>query len=237
MTNRQSNIIFYTVISFVVTAIIVQVTNPEIFADLGKTQEELLLKEAVEKGDHNQALTSYKLLVDERISNGKEINAETAIMYEDMAKLHSSLGNTTEEKNYYLKSLGVKEKLVKNDVFSFANTYYQLGFLAEEQQQYDQALMYFEKALSTRLGDKTEAEHENDGFSTKMHKSRISYIRLNNEGTIATFRKLAEMHVIKNQHAIAKSYYERALTASELTFGESDNRTLEVLDLVNRLEI
>ena len=237
MTNHQSNIIFYTVISFIVTAIIIHVTNPEFFGDLGKNKEELLLKEAVKKGDHNEALYYYQLLVDERISNGNDINAETAVLYEDMAKLHSSLGNTAEEQNHYLESLNVKEKLAKNDVFAFANTYYQLGVLAEKQQQYDQALRYFEKALSKRLGDTTEAEEADDGFTTSMHKSRLKYIRSNNEGTIATFKKLAAMHIIKNEYAIAKAYYERALTASRLTFGENDIRTLEIMDLVKKLEL
>ena len=92
MTNRQSNIIFYTVISLILTAIVIHVSNPEYFGDLSKSKEELQLKEAVKKGDHKEALHYYQVLLDERITNGKEINAETAVMYEDMAKLHSSLG-------------------------------------------------------------------------------------------------------------------------------------------------
>ena len=67
-----------------------------------------------------------------------------------------------------------------------------------------------------------------------MHKSRLNHLRLNNEGTIATLKKLAAMHIIKNENAIAKAYYEKALAASKVTFGENDNRTLEIVDLVNQ---
>ncbi|OED37535.1 hypothetical protein AB833_23135 [Chromatiales bacterium (ex Bugula neritina AB1)] len=237
MTNHQSNIIFYTVISLIVTAIIIHVTNPDFFGDIGKSRDELLLKEAVAEGNHNKALKYYQKLIDARKNNGNEITAETAAMYEDMAQLHSAIGNTTEKRNHYLYSLKIKEQLPKNDVFAFANTYYQLGVMAEEQQQYDQALRYFEQALSWRIGDTTEAEEQDDGFTTSMHKSRLKHMRLNNEGTIATFKKLAAMHIIKNENAIAKSYYERALAASKTTFGEDDNKTLEIVNLLNQLEL
>ena len=235
MTNHQSNIIFYTAISVIITALVIQVVDPDFYENVGKNKEQLLLKDAVKNGDHNQALISYQKLVDESIGNGKEINAETAGMYEEIAKLHSLLGNATEEKSHYLKSLHVREQLPKNDVLAFANTYYQLGVLAEDQQQYNQALAYFEKALSKRLGDTTETEEEDDGFTNKMHKSRLNSLRLNNEGTIATLKKLAAMHIIKKEYAIAKTYYEKALTASKLVFGEDDSKTLEILDLVNQV--
>ena len=234
MTPRQSNIIFYTVISFIVTAVAIQVVSPDFYANLGKNKEELLLKEALNKGDHNQALKSYQILVEERINDGNELSAETAEMIENMAKLYSSLGNKAEEKNHYLKSLHIKEQLDKNDMYAFANTYYQLGVLAEEEQQYDQALAHYENALLTRLGDPTETIDEDDGFTNSMHKSRLQHIRLNNERTIETFKKLAAMHITRNEYAIARTYYERALSASKLAFGEEDNKTLEIVDLMNQ---
>ncbi len=235
MTPRQSNIIFYTCISFIVTAIIIDETNPDFFGDIAKSKEELLLKEAVNKGNHNQALTSYQLLIEERISDGNEIDTETAIMYEDMAKSYALLGNKVEAKNHYLKSLNIKKQLVKNNLFAFSNTYYQLGVLAEEEQQTNLALMYFKKALFEILGDTTETEEEGGGYTSTMLKSQIKHERLNNEGTIAIFKKLAAMHIIKKEYAIAKTYYEKALTASKLVFGEDDNKTLEIMGLMNQL--
>ena len=235
MTPRQSNIIFYTFISFVVTAIIIDTTNPDFFGDFAKSKEELLLKEAVNKGDHNQALTSYQLLVEERISDGDEIDTETAIMYEDMAKSYALLGNKVEAKNHYLKSLNIKKQLVENDLFAFSNTYYQLGVLAEEEQQIDQALVYFEQALFEMIGDTTETKEEGGGYTSTLLKSQIKYARLNNVVTIAIFKKLAAMHIIKKEYAIAKTYYEKALTASKLAFGEDDNKTLEIMGLMNQL--
>jgi len=235
MTPRQSNIIFYTIISFVVIAIIIDKTNPDFFGDFAKSEEELLLKEAVTKGNHNQALRSYQLLIEERISDGNEIHIETAQMYEDMAKSYALLGNKVEAKNHYLKSLNIKKQLAKNNLFAFSNTYYQLGLLAEEEQQTDQALMYFEKALFEILGDTTETEEEGGGYTSTMLKSQFKHKRLNNETTIAMFKKLAAMHIIKKEYAIAKTYYEKALTASKLVFGEDDSKTLEILDLVNQV--
>lgn len=235
MTPRQSNIIFYTFLSFVATAIIIDKTSPGFFGDFAKSKEELLLKEALNKGNHNQALTSYQLLIEERISDGNEIDTETAIMYEDMAKSYALLGNKVEAKNHYLKSLNIKKQLVKNNLFAFSNTYYQLGVLAEEEQQTDQAIMYFEKALFEMLGDTTETEEEGGGYTSTMLKSQIKHQRLNNEGTIAIFKKLAAMHIIKKEYAIAKTYYEKALTASKLVYGEDDNKTLEIMGLMKQL--
>ena len=68
-----------------------------------------------------------------------------------------------------------------------------------------------------------------------MLKSQIKHERLNNEGSIATLKKLAAMHIIKKEQAIAKTYYEKALTASKLVFGEDDNKTLEIMGLMNQL--
>ncbi len=237
MTPRQSNIIFYTFLSFVATAIIVDKAAPDFFGDIAKSREELLLKEALNKGNHNQALTSYQLLIEERISDGNEIDTETAVMYEDMAKSYVLLGNKGEAKNHYLKSLNIKKRLVKNNLYAFSNTYYQLGVLAEEEQQTDQALMYFEKALFEMLGDttETETEEETGGYTSTMLKAQNKHRRLNNERTITIFKKLAAMHIIKKEYAIAKTYYEKALTASKLTFGEDDNKTLEIMGLMNQL--
>jgi len=95
--------------------------------------------------------------------------------------------------------------------------------------------MYFEKALFEILGDTTETEEETGGYMSTMLKSQIKHGRLNHESTIAIFKKLAAMHVIKKEYAIAKTYYEKALTASKLTFGEDDNKTLEIMGLMNQL--
>jgi len=235
MSPRQSNIIFYTFLSFIATAIIIDKAAPDFFGDIAKSREELLLKEALNKGNHNQALTYYQFLVEKRISDGDEIDTETAIMYEDMAKSYALLGNKGEAKNHYLKSLNIKKQLVKNNLYAFSNTYYQLGVLAEEEQQTDQALMYFEKALFEILGDTTETEEESGGYMSTMLKSQIKHAKLNNERTIAIFKKLAAMHIIKKEYAIAKNYYEKALTASKLVFGEDDNKTLEIMGLMNQL--
>lgn len=237
MTNRQSNIIFYTIISIIIYALIINYSNPEFFENFSKSREELSIKEAMNKGEHNKALAIYQQLVEEKISDDNENSVETATMYEDMANLYFLLGNKVEEKNYYLKSLNIKEQLNKIDMFGFANTYDKLGSLAQEEKQYDQAQMYYEKSLLQRLGNTKKGKEKDEGMITGMHQSRLDYIRLNNEETIATFKKLGAIHNIKKEYAIAKKYYEKALTASKLTYGEDDIKTLEIMNLMNRLAL
>ncbi len=235
MTNRQSNIIFYSVISLIIYALIINHFYPEYFENFTKSKAELSIKVAMDDGEHGKALAIYQQLLEKKIEQGNESSLETAAMYEEMANLYSLLGNKSDEKNYYVMSLNIKEKLKKVDRYSFANTYEKLGEIAEENREYDQAQLYYEKSLSHRLGD-TEKD-EDEGMITGMHQSRLNYIRLNNEATITTFKKLAKIHNIKKEYAIAKNYYEKALTASKLTFGEDDAKTLEIMHLVNSIRL
>ncbi|MEH6455731.1 MAG: tetratricopeptide repeat protein [Cocleimonas sp.] len=237
MTNRQSNIIFYSVISLIVYALIIHFAYPEYFEDFSKSKEELSIKKAMNNGEHKKALTLYQEVINERMSDDNANNSETAVMYEDMAKLYFLLGNKAEEKNHYLKSLTVKEQLKKNDLFGFANTYEKLGSLAEEDKQYDQAQMYYEKSILQRLGNIDTDKKEDKGMISGMHQARLDYIRLNNEATIATFKKLGAIHNLKKEFSIAKKYYEQALTASKLTFGEEDVKTMEIMHLMKRLAL
>lgn len=234
MTNRQSNIIFYSVISIVIYVIIINNFYPEFFENFSKSKEELSIQEAMTKGEHDKALSIYQQLAEERVSDSSEDSAETATMYEDMANLHSLLGNKAEEKIHYLKSLNVRKQLKKNSIYSFANTYSKLGSLAEEEKQYDQAQLYYEKSLAKMLGN-TKEEDQDEGMFMGMQNAQERYARLNNEWTIAAFKKLGAIHYIKKEYAIAKKYYERALTASKLTFGEDDVKTLEIKGLMTRL--
>jgi hypothetical protein len=237
MTNRQSNIIFYSVISIIIYALVLNFSNPEFFENFSKSKEELSIKEAVNSGEHNKALVIYQQLVEERINDDNEINVETAAMYEDMANLYSLLGNKAEEKNYYLKSLKIKEQLKKNDMFGFAKTYFKLGLITEEEGQYDSAQIYYEKSLSKRLGDPEQVKEQDTGMITGMHQTRLNYIRLNNEATITTLKKLGAIHNIKKEYTIAKKYYDKALTASKITFGEDAAETLDLMDLIKRLAL
>lgn len=238
MTNRQSNIIFYSVISLIVYALIINYAYPEFFENFSKSKEELSIKEAMENGEHKKALGIYQQLVEEQISDGNENTAETADMYESMADLSYKVGNSSEEKNLYLKSLDIKKKLKKNDMYGFAKTYFKLGLITEEEKQYDQAQKYFEESLSIRLGSTgNEKDQEETGMIKGMHDSRLSYIRLNNEETINTLKKLGAIHKIKKEYAEAKQYYEKALAASEITYGEDAIETTEIKDLLSRVEL
>lgn len=232
MTNRQSNIIFYGVISIIIYGLVVNHFYPDYFDNFTRSKEELAIKQAMTNGEHKKALSIHQQLVAESIGDGSESNIETAKTYEKMANLYFLLGNKTEEKNHYLKSLNVKKQLTKINTFSFANTYVKLGSIAEEEGQFDKAQEYYEESLLKRLGNTKEEDDE--GMFEGMQNAQQRHLRLNNEETIDTFKKLAVLHNNKNEHAAARKYYERAFAASKLTHGEDDVKTLEIMDLMKR---
>lgn len=232
MTNRQSNIIFYSIISLIISALVTHYIYPDFFDDLTKSKNELSVKEALNKGEHSQALFLYQELIEEKIKNNDEKSPEAAEIYEGMATSHSKLGNRSQEKKYYLKSVNIKEQLKEIDTFGLTILYDKLGAIAEDDKKYDEAQMYYEKSLSKKLGNDTDENDE--GLFVGMQHSRTQYLRLNNEETIRSFIKLAEIHTIKREYPIAKKYYEQALAASKLTFGEDDDKTLEIM---NRLAL
>ena len=230
MTNRQSNIIFYGVIALVIYGLGVNHFYPEFFENLSKSKEELSIQKAVTKGEHAKALPIYQQLVDKRISENNESTIETADLYESMASSYAQLDNRAEEKAYYLKSLNIKSNLKQVNPYSVANTYFKLGENAEQSKQYDQALSYHEQSLAKRLGDTSKAD--DNGVFEGMQNTQLQYKRLNNPDTIASFKKLGELHAMKQEYTIAKGYYEKALASSKETFGEDDPRTLEVIELL-----
>lgn len=235
MTNRQSNIIFYSVISLIVFALVIHSINPEFFDNLTKSKTELSLKEALSNEEHNQALTLYQKILEEKIIHNNEKSPEAAEIYEGMAASHSKLGNRSQEKEYYLKSVKIKEQLKEIDTIGIIILYDKLGAIAEDDKKYDDAQMYYEKSLSKKLGNNTDEKDE--GLFVGMQHSRTQYLRLNNEETIRSFLKLAAIHTIKGEYPIAKKYYEQALAASKLTFGEDDDKTLEITNSMNRLAL
>ncbi len=235
MSNRQSNIIFYSIIFLIISIALINNYQPSFFDNFTKSKEEFLIKEAMSNREYDKALASYQDLLAQNISQDNQITADTAAIYEEMAKLYFLLDQRVEEKNYYLKSLAIKQQLKKVDIYSFAKTYYKLATLAEEQQQYQQAQSYYEKSLWQRIGNLKEANIADDGLFVGMQQSRIKYLRLNHPETIATYRKLAAIHQLKQENSIAKEYYQEALTASKLTFGEDDPKTIELVVLIKQL--
>ncbi|PWQ95948.1 tetratricopeptide repeat protein [Leucothrix arctica] len=234
MTNRQSNIIFYGVIALVIYGLGVNHFYPEFFENLSKSKEEISIQEAVAQGEHTKALPIYQQLVDKRISDNDENTIETADLYEGMAGSYAQLDNKVEEKAHYLKSLNIKLQLKKVNSYSVASTYFKLGVNAEDDKQFDQAQSYLEQSLAKRLGD-TVAISEDEGVFEGYQNTQLRYKRLNNPDTIATFIKLGALHEMKQEYPVTKDYYERALAASKLTFGEDNEKTLEIMELLKQL--
>lgn len=235
MTNRQSNFIFYSIIFLILSALLIKFFLPNSFDGFTKSNEELVIKEAMANSEYPIALASYKSLVGKHISAGNELTPETAAMYEEMANLYALLGNKTLEKDHYLKSLAVKAQLKKVDLYSFAHTYFQLGSIAQAEKKYDQAISYFEKSLSTRLGNVEAPIEEDESMFIGMQKTRIKYLKLNHIDTIATYKKLGAVHNMKKDYAVAKSYYQKALAASLKTFGEDNEKTTKIKLLIKGL--
>ena len=234
MTNRQSNIIFYSVISIIVYVIILNNFYPEFFENFSKSKAELSIEEAVTNGEHDKALRLYQDLAEEKISGGEEGSPETADIYEAMADLHRLMGNNVEEKNYYLKALDIRKQSKTKKISSIITTYNKLGSIAQAEGQYDQAQLYYEQSLAKMLGNTQEKKEGDEGVFEGMQSAQERYKRLNNEWTVAAFKKLGEIHLIKKEYAIAKKYFEKALTASKLTFGEDDVKTLEIIGIMEQ---
>ena len=233
MTTRQSNIIFYGVIAMVIYGLIVNHFYPEFFENLTKSDQEISVKEAVAEGRHQDALVIYKQLAEKKVSDGDEVTIETADMYDAMAKSFHQVGNLAEEKNYYLKSLTIKKQIKNINLYSLADTYFELGTIAEQGKQYDEAISYYEQALSTRLG-KTQTGGD-EGIFEGLQNAQQRYKRLNNEGTITMLKRLASVHTVLKEYDTAKQYLEKALAASNLTFGEDDTKTIEIRDLLRSI--
>ena len=69
MTNRQSNIIFYSVISIIIYALIINFAYPEFFENFSKSKDELAIQEAMDNGEHKNALLIYQKITEEKINN------------------------------------------------------------------------------------------------------------------------------------------------------------------------
>ncbi|RVU86101.1 tetratricopeptide repeat protein [Leucothrix sargassi] len=235
MTPRQSNMVFYSVIALIICGLAVNALYPDFFEDLSKSKEELAIKEAVSQGEHAKALPIYQQLIDKKISNNNVNTVETAELYESMASSYAQLGNKVEAKNNYLAALDIKLKIEKVNPYSVASTYFTLGEIAEDEKQYDQAQSYYESALAKQLGDTKRKDKE--GVFEGLQNAQIEYKRLNNPYTIASLKKLGALHAMKQESAMAKDYYERALAASKTTFGDDDAKTLEVIKLIKQLKL
>jgi len=226
MTNRQSNIIFYAILSLILSALIINALNPELIQQVTDSDEELAINDAIKAGDHQRALANYQTLI-KKTQQHNNNSIELAKLYDSAALIsQQQLKDFTLANDYYLQSLAIKQNLPKVDIYSLANTYFQLGVLAQNQQQLEQAQEYYEKALTTRLGTIIDLKDEELGMFDGMQQSRLQYQRKHNEGTIANYLKLAETHQLMQQQAIADDYFNKALETSIEVFGAQDERTL-----------
>ena len=233
MSNRQSNIIFYFVIFLFISAMYINHSHPDVLNIFTKSTEEILVKKAMANGEYEKAIAHYQKLVVENLNNDKEVSIQTADIYEDIAKAYFLVGNRLREESYYLKSLKIKKQLPKLNIHALADTYFKLGNLGEDNKQYDQAQMYYEYALSSRLGDITEVSEEvKKGMFLELQQTRLIYLRSNHRDTIVTYKALGKIHRIKEEHSISQDYYQRALAASINTFGKEDSKTIEIKRLL-----
>jgi len=111
-----------------------------------------------------------------------------------------------------------------------------LGLIAQQERKNDQALRYFEQSLAMRLADIKIPDEDDEGMFDNMQASRVGYLKLNHEGTIANYKILAAMHSANGENEIAKDYYEKALAASQKTFGADDAKTLAIAAAIKALQ-
>jgi|GEM_PF-1407987 len=235
MTNKQSNFVFYSVICLTISGFLIDFFIPTAFDGFKMNKEELVLKEALQNKQYNKAIDSYKILIGKRVSLGDDKNLETANLYEEVAYLYTLSDNQTQAKTYYLRAIEIKQQLDNIDSYSMANAYYQLGLLAEKEHNNGQALQFFEQSLAARLADIIAPDKNDEGMFDSMQASRESYLKQNHEDTIANYKKLAVIHSARNEDRIAKNYYQKALAASQNTFGADDAKTLAIIAAIKAL--
>ncbi len=237
MTNRQSNIIFYSAVVLFVIVALMNVYYPQLFEGFTKSNQELQIKEAMAKTEYDKALAVYGELIADKANQGESNTAETAQMYQEVAKIYALMGNSEQEQQFYLKALPIRQQLEEKDRYSLAQVYHQLGLLAKQQGRWNQAQQYFEKSLYARLGDIEQFEESEKGMFNRLQAQRINYKRLNHAETIATFQQLAEVFVSKKDYQSAKNYYQSALEASEQIYGEDSAQMLTFSKLIDKLPL
>ncbi len=235
MTNRQSNIIFYSAVALFVIVALTNVYYPQLFEGFTKSDQELQIKEAMAKTEYDKALALYGEMVNDKVAQGESSTAETAQLYQEIAEIYALQGNSEQERQYYLKALPIREKLQEKDRYSLAKVNFQLGKIARQENRLDQAQQYFEKSLFARLGFVDLPESVDQGMFTKLQQQRINYKRLNHAETIAAFQQLAEVHVDKEDYQAAKDYYQRARSASVEVFGEDSAQVVAFSKLLEEL--
>jgi tetratricopeptide (TPR) repeat protein len=235
MTNRQSNIIFYGIIFFIISGFMINQFQPDAFDTFTKSNEQRLIEEAVSKREYDSAIDHYQKLVTDQINQDNENTKETAALYEGIASMYFLTGNAAQERRYYLKSLAIKTQLKNANRQSLANTYYKLGVIEEQEQQFKDAQRYYEQSLDTWIGDIQALSEEEKGLFTGMQQTREIHLRANHPDTIATYNKLASLQAMQNQSERAKTYYQKALAASIITYGEEDKVTLGIINAMQNL--
>ncbi len=237
MTNRQSNIIFYSAVALFVIVALTNVYYPQLFEGFTKSDQELQIKEAMAKTEYDKALAIYGELINEKTNQGESNTAETAQMYQEVANIYALMGNSEQEQQFYLKALPIRQQFQEKDRYSLAQVLHQLGLLAKQEKRWNQAQQYFEKSLYARLGDIEQFEDKNKGMFTKLQAQRVNYKRLNHAETIVTFQRLAEVLVSQEDFQSAKDYYQRALAASEQIYGEDSAEVLVFSKLIKQLPL
>ena len=100
-------------------------------------------------GQHTEGIQSFQLSLSIDLMSEPEDQAEVPSHYNNMALMYQELGDYSNAKIYFEKSLE-KDKEFGLDVIkhpSTAATYYNLGSLCADMQQYRTAIEYYEKAL------------------------------------------------------------------------------------------
>lgn len=235
MTNRQSNIIFYTIILVVISGFIVNSYYPQYFEYMAKGQPQLAIDEALDKQEYEKALAIYSELIIEHASRGEANTEQVALMYEAVAKIYLLQGNQLQAQRYFLKALPIRQQRQERDRYSLAQLYHVLGELAVDLNRRDQGQVYFEQSLQARLASAQQADSDS-GMFTQMQQTRINYKRLNHPETIATFEQLAKLHLSQQDYQTAKNYYQKALQASINTFGEDSAEVASIADSIKQLE-
>jgi len=179
---------------------------------------------------------SLKIIEDTlpNISWEKNLKYESIIL-NNIGTVYSKLGNSTQELEYFEKSLKIREQ--QNNRPGMASCYQNLGTLYEKHKDYGHALELYEKALEIRkdLGNEGHiAELVMNIGILNMNMIMYDLAEQKLKASIAIFERLGEIHLLSYAfHSLATLYlkmdrpddaYPYIISGIELT-KESGNRS------------
>lgn len=181
----------------------------------------------------------------------------TSTVYHNMAGCYIRQGNLAGAKEWYQKSIEIREREFATEDAQIANSYDCFGNVFELLGEYKEALRLMERGLEIRLavlGDKhpqTAISHNNIGCvydslgeykkALKHHKAAMAIQKAaldkNHPDLAATYNNIGRVYDRLGDIKNAMKYYNMAVTAGEAIFGRDHPEVLTARDSIANLHM